>query len=79
MDVEGVPLGRRRTRRQRWESMVTHQHTQELRAQLVERSGVRSLPPPGTGKTTWLKQRFPNAIYLDLLDHALYLQLLSAP
>ena len=35
--------------------------------------------PRGTGKTTWLKQRFPNAIYLDLLDHALYLQLLSAP
>ena len=35
--------------------------------------------PRGTGKTTWLKQRFPNALYLDLLDHALYLDLLSRP
>ena len=26
--------------------------------------------PRGTGKTTWLKQRFPEALYLDLLDHA---------
>ena len=37
------------------------------------------LGPRGTGKTTWLKQRFPNAIYLDLLDHALYLELLARP
>ena len=35
--------------------------------------------PRGTGKTTWLKQRFPQAIYLDLLDHALYLELLARP
>ena len=35
--------------------------------------------PHGTGKTTWLKQRFPDAIYLDLLDHALYLELLARP
>ena len=35
--------------------------------------------PRGTGKTTWLKQRFPNALYLDLLDHALYLELLTRP
>ena len=35
--------------------------------------------PRGTGKTTWLKQRFPNALYLDLLDHALYLDLLTRP
>ena len=35
--------------------------------------------PRGTGKTTWLKQRFPDAIYLDLLDHALYLELLARP
>ena len=35
--------------------------------------------PRGTGKTTWLKQRFPDAIYVDLLDHALYLELLSRP
>ena len=24
--------------------------------------------PRGTGKTTWLTQRFPDALYLDLLD-----------
>ena len=35
--------------------------------------------PRGTGKTTWLKQRFPDAVYLDLLDHALYLELLAGP
>ena len=35
--------------------------------------------PRGTGKTTWLKQRFPDALYLDLLDHALYLELLARP
>ena len=35
--------------------------------------------PRGTGKTTWIKQRFPDALYLDLLDHALYLELLARP
>ena len=35
--------------------------------------------PRGTGKTTWLRRRFPNALYLDLLDHALYLDLLTRP
>ena len=35
--------------------------------------------PRGTGKTTWLRQRFPSALYLDLLDHALYLDLLTRP
>ena len=35
--------------------------------------------PRGTGKTTWLKQRFPDALYLDLLDHSLYLELLARP
>ena len=38
-----------------------------------------SFGPRGTGKTTWLKQRFPNALYLDLLDHTLYLDLLTRP
>ena len=35
--------------------------------------------PRGTGKTTWLRHRFPTATYLDLLDHALYLELLARP
>lgn len=35
--------------------------------------------PRGTGKTTWIKQRFPQADRLDLLDPATARQLLSAP
>ena len=35
--------------------------------------------PRGTGKTTWLKQRLPDALYLDLLDSALYVDLLARP
>ena len=35
--------------------------------------------PRGTGKTTWLRERFPNALYLDLLDHRLYFDLVSRP
>jgi predicted AAA+ superfamily ATPase len=33
--------------------------------------------PRGTGKTTWLRQRIPDGIYLDLLDAALYTDLLA--
>ena len=43
------------------------------------RQSVFLFGPRGTGKTTWLKQRFPDAVYLDLLDHALYLELLAQP
>jgi uncharacterized protein len=35
--------------------------------------------PRGTGKTTWLKERIPDAVYLDLLDGALYTDLLARP
>lgn len=45
----------------------------------TERGSFFLFGPRGTGKTTWLKQRFPDAIYLDLLDHALYLELLTRP
>ncbi|OGT09835.1 MAG: ATPase [Gammaproteobacteria bacterium GWE2_42_36] len=37
------------------------------------------LGPRGTGKTTWIKNRLPNALYLDLLDYSLYRSLLSNP
>ena len=43
------------------------------------RQSVFLFGPRGTGKTTWLKDRFPEALYLDLLDHALYLELLARP
>lgn len=35
--------------------------------------------PRGTGKTTWLKQAFPEAVYLDLLESRLYTRLLASP
>ncbi len=35
--------------------------------------------PRGTGKTTWLKANFKNAIYLDLLDAELFNDLLARP
>jgi predicted AAA+ superfamily ATPase len=35
--------------------------------------------PRGTGKTTWLKQRFADAIRLDLLDAAVQTELLAHP
>lgn len=35
--------------------------------------------PRGIGKSTWLRTAFPKAAYIDLLDSALYLELLRAP
>ncbi|GAI60164.1 unnamed protein product, partial [marine sediment metagenome] len=35
--------------------------------------------PRGTGKTTWVKQVFPNAVYLDLLESRLFNDLLADP
>lgn len=35
--------------------------------------------PRGTGKTTWLKEHFPRAFYLDLLDDGIYRRYLSKP
>lgn len=35
--------------------------------------------PRGVGKTTWIRERLPDALYLDLLDHQLYLELLTRP
>lgn len=35
--------------------------------------------PRGTGKSTWVRDRLPGAIHLDLLDSGLYLELLAAP
>jgi predicted AAA+ superfamily ATPase len=35
--------------------------------------------PRGVGKTAWVRERFPTALYFDLLDHATYLDLLAAP
>ena len=35
--------------------------------------------PRGTGKTTWVKSVFPNALYLDLLEAELFNDLLANP
>ncbi|TAN34108.1 ATP-binding protein [Patescibacteria group bacterium] len=35
--------------------------------------------PRGVGKTTWLKAKYPSAIYLDLLEFELYQSLLANP
>lgn len=35
--------------------------------------------PRGTGKTTWLRMNFPDALYLDLLEAEIYNNLLARP
>ena len=35
--------------------------------------------PRGTGKTYWIKNQFPNAVYLDLLEAGLFTKLLANP
>ncbi|MBI4864910.1 MAG: ATP-binding protein [Candidatus Riflebacteria bacterium] len=35
--------------------------------------------PRGVGKTVWLHQQFPDAIFFDMLDHGVYTELLAAP
>jgi len=35
--------------------------------------------PRGTGKTTWLRHNFPKAIYVNLLEPAVYNKLLASP
>lgn len=35
--------------------------------------------PRGTGKSTWLKEKYPTALYIDLLDHRIFRQLSAYP
>ncbi len=35
--------------------------------------------PRGVGKTAWLHQRFPGALFFDMLDHQVYTELLAGP
>jgi predicted AAA+ superfamily ATPase len=35
--------------------------------------------PRGVGKTAWVREQFPDALYFDLLDYPTYTQLLAAP
>ena len=35
--------------------------------------------PRGTGKSTWLKEKYPDAVYIDLLSDAVYRNLVTNP
>jgi hypothetical protein len=35
--------------------------------------------PRGAGKTAWLHQHLPSALFFDMLDHQVYAQFLAAP
>lgn len=35
--------------------------------------------PRGTGKSTWVRACYPQAVYLDLLDAELFRRLIAAP
>ena len=37
------------------------------------------LGPRGTGKSSWVRQRFADAVYVDLLESDVYTELLAAP
>jgi predicted AAA+ superfamily ATPase len=44
-----------------------------------ERQSFFLFGPRGVGKTAWLHQRFPDALFFDLLDAGIYTRLLAAP
>lgn len=54
-------------------------YARALQKPLAGRHSFFLFGPRGTGKTTWLKQRLPGALYLDLLDSGLYVDLLARP
>lgn len=50
-----------------------------LNLPIDQRDSLFLLGPRGTGKTAWLKNNVHDSIYLDLLDFAIYSQLLANP
>ena len=44
-----------------------------------ERENFFLFGPRGTGKSTWVRSAFPEAVYVDLLDSRLYTSLLASP
>lgn len=51
-------------------------------SRLLSISGERSIflfGPRGTGKSTWVKQTYPNALYFDLLETDIYKKFLAQP
>ncbi len=53
--------------------------TRILHKPLEQRKSFFLLGPRATGKTFWIKQNLPNAIYIDLLDMEIYTRLLAHP
>lgn len=45
----------------------------------IDHTSIFLFGPRGVGKTTWIKQELPDAIYLDLLEFNLYKDLLANP
>lgn len=51
-------------------------------SRMLNISGKRSIflfGPRGTGKSTWVKQTYPNALYFDLLESDVYKRFLAQP
>jgi predicted AAA+ superfamily ATPase len=54
-------------------------YSRMLKLPLEEQSSLFLFGPRGTGKTSWIKAKLPDALYLDLLDFGVYSSLLSDP
>lgn len=50
-----------------------------LKLPLASRKSFFLFGPRGTGKTMWLKEALPKALYLDMLESDLYIDLLARP
>lgn len=50
-----------------------------LKIPLSDTSSIFLFGPRGTGKTSWIKDKLPNALYFDLLDYSLYSMLSADP
>lgn len=50
-----------------------------LQLPLTSKKSVFLFGPRGTGKTMWLKNKLPHALYLDMLESDLYIDLLARP
>ena len=46
---------------------------------LQDENSIFLFGPRGTGKTAWLKNKLPNAVYIDLLDFSRYQSLAANP
>jgi uncharacterized protein len=54
-------------------------YSRMLNFSLGQKSSIFLFGPRGTGKTSWIKASFPDALYLDLLDFSVYNVLSSDP